>query len=104
MKLKSEFNIVQKFFISNSKNNGHFICREVKKYIALNDILKKNYEEIVERYADVIGHQNPKQRIKHVIRLKDKNYELEQVCGIVPLFGIFVISSLAFCFLSILYW
>ncbi|XP_025988311.1 hyaluronan mediated motility receptor isoform X1 [Solenopsis invicta] len=51
---------------------------EVKKFITLNEVLKKDYKEIVEKYADVIGHQNPKQRIKHVIRLKDKNYELEQ--------------------------
>lgn len=79
-------------------------CREITKYIALNEDLKKNYTEIIEQYADAIGHQNPKQRIKHVIRLKDKNYELEQVCGIVPLYAIFFfIFSLAFCFLSILY-
>ncbi|XP_070526212.1 restin homolog isoform X3 [Cardiocondyla obscurior] len=50
----------------------------VAKYVALNDDLKKNYADIIEQYADVIGHHNPKQRIKHVIRLKDKNYELEQ--------------------------
>jgi len=87
------------------KNNDYFIlCREIKKLVTLNEVLKKDYKEIVEKYADIIGHQNPKQRIKHVIRLKDKNYELEQVCGIIPLFAIFVISSLAFCFLSILYW
>ncbi|XP_012522875.1 hyaluronan mediated motility receptor isoform X2 [Monomorium pharaonis] len=51
---------------------------EVKKLITSNEILEKDYKEIVEKYADVIGHQNPKQRIKHVIQLKDKNYELEQ--------------------------
>ncbi|KAL6252244.1 hypothetical protein P5V15_014785 [Pogonomyrmex californicus] len=51
---------------------------EVKKYITLSDDLKKDYEEFAERCADIIGHQNPKQRIKHVVRLKDKNCELEQ--------------------------
>ncbi|XP_018405009.1 PREDICTED: hyaluronan mediated motility receptor-like isoform X2 [Cyphomyrmex costatus] len=51
---------------------------EIKKLVTMNEVLKKDYKEIIEKYADVIGHQNPKQRIKHVIRLKDKNYELEQ--------------------------
>ncbi|KYN40272.1 Laminin subunit alpha-3 [Trachymyrmex septentrionalis] len=51
---------------------------EIKKLITVNEVLKKEYKEVIEKYADVIGHQNPKQRIKHVIRLKDKNYELEQ--------------------------
>ncbi|XP_011698345.1 PREDICTED: hyaluronan mediated motility receptor-like isoform X2 [Wasmannia auropunctata] len=51
---------------------------EIKKLVTLNEIITKDYKEIVEKYADVIGHQNPKQRIKHVIQLKDKNYELEQ--------------------------
>ncbi|KMQ91822.1 hyaluronan mediated motility receptor [Lasius niger] len=51
---------------------------EVKKIKELNNDLKKDYEEISEKYAEVIGHQNPKQRIKHVTHLKDKNYHLEQ--------------------------
>ncbi|XP_012063941.1 PREDICTED: hyaluronan mediated motility receptor-like [Atta cephalotes] len=51
---------------------------EIKKLVTMNEVLKKEYKEVIEKYADVIGHQNPKQRIKHVIRLKDKNYELEQ--------------------------
>lgn len=88
----------------NLKNNDYFIlCREIKKLVTMNEVLMKEYKEVIEKYADVIGHQNPKQRIKHVIRLKNKNYELEQVCGIIPLFAIFVISSLAFCFLSVRY-
>lgn len=55
------------------------LYREVKKIKELNNDLKKDYEEISEKYAEVIGHQNPKQRIKHVTHLKDKNYHLEQV-------------------------
>lgn len=75
--------------------------REITKYAAMNEDLKKSYAEIIEQYADVIGHQNPKQRIKHVIRLKDKNHELEQVCDISPPYIIFI--SLIFYFLSVLY-
>ncbi|XP_018362996.1 PREDICTED: hyaluronan mediated motility receptor-like isoform X1 [Trachymyrmex cornetzi] len=51
---------------------------EIKKLDLMNEVLQKEYKEVIEKYVDVIGHQNPKQRIKHVIRLKDKNYELEQ--------------------------
>ncbi|XP_018309470.1 hyaluronan mediated motility receptor isoform X2 [Mycetomoellerius zeteki] len=51
---------------------------EIKKLVTMNEVLMKEYKEVIEKYADVIGHQNPKQRIKHVIRLKNKNYELEQ--------------------------
>ncbi|KAL6448407.1 hypothetical protein ACFW04_000378 [Cataglyphis niger] len=51
---------------------------EVKRIIKLYDHLKKDYEEISDKYAEIIGHQNPKQRIKHVTHLKEKNYHLEQ--------------------------
>ncbi|XP_011877412.1 PREDICTED: hyaluronan mediated motility receptor-like isoform X3 [Vollenhovia emeryi] len=54
---------------------------EIAKFAILNEDLKKNYVEITEQYAEAIGHQNPKQRIKHVIRLKDKKCELEQSSG-----------------------
>lgn len=55
------------------------LYREVKRIIKLYDHLKKDYEEISDKYAEIIGHQNPKQRIKHVTHLKEKNYHLEQV-------------------------
>lgn len=55
----------------------------MKKVKELNSRLKNDYEEISEKYAEMIGHQNPKQRIKHVAQLKDKIYQLEQVCFVV---------------------
>lgn len=55
------------------------LYREVKKIIESNIHLKKDYEEISDKYAEIIGHQNPKQRIKHVTHLKEKIYHLEQV-------------------------
>ncbi|KAL0100996.1 hypothetical protein PUN28_019417 [Cardiocondyla obscurior] len=79
--------------LSNSKKRIK-LQRVVAKYVVLNDDFKKNYADIIEQYADVIGHHNPKQRIKHVIWLIDKNYELEQVCGI---------TALAICFFSVLH-
>ncbi|KAH0956184.1 hypothetical protein HN011_002950 [Eciton burchellii] len=51
---------------------------ETKRNIELNNRLKEDYEQISEKYAEVIGHQNPKQRIKHVTQLKNKIYQLEQ--------------------------
>ncbi|XP_012229058.1 putative leucine-rich repeat-containing protein DDB_G0290503 isoform X2 [Linepithema humile] len=51
---------------------------EVKRITELNNRLKKDYEEISEKYVDVIGHQNPKQRIKHVTQLKEKIIQQEQ--------------------------
>ncbi|XP_011151920.1 hyaluronan mediated motility receptor isoform X2 [Harpegnathos saltator] len=51
---------------------------ESKRIADLNGRLKKDFEEISAKYAEMIGHQNPKQKIKHVSQLKDKIYQLEQ--------------------------
>lgn len=53
--------------------------REVKKLLQQYTRLMDDHEEISEKYAQVIGHQNHKQRIKHVSQLKDKINQLEQV-------------------------
>ncbi|XP_076245457.1 uncharacterized protein LOC143185990 [Calliopsis andreniformis] len=51
---------------------------EVKKLIEYNEQLRKDHEEISEKYAELVGHQNHRQRIKHVSQLKDKINQLEQ--------------------------
>ncbi|CAK9832863.1 Laminin subunit alpha-2 [Anthophora retusa] len=51
---------------------------EVKKLTEHNERLKKDYQEISEKYAEVVGHHNHRQRIKHVSQLKDKINHLEQ--------------------------
>ncbi|XP_046838595.1 hyaluronan mediated motility receptor-like isoform X2 [Vespa crabro] len=51
---------------------------EVKTLTESNDRLQKEYEDINEKYAEIVGHQNHKQRIKHVSQLKEKIYRLEQ--------------------------
>ncbi|XP_076383328.1 uncharacterized protein LOC117228356 isoform X2 [Megalopta genalis] len=50
---------------------------EIRKLLEYNARLKKDHEEISEKYAELIGHQNHKQRIKHVSQLKDKITQLE---------------------------
>ncbi|PBC30764.1 hypothetical protein APICC_04551 [Apis cerana cerana] len=54
------------------------IEEEVKKLSKYNEQLLKDYKEIHEKYAEIVGHQNHKQRIKHVSQLKDKINQLEQ--------------------------
>lgn len=56
-----------------------YLFREVKKLSKYNEQLLKDYKEIHEKYAEIVGHQNHKQRIKHVSQLKDKINQLEQV-------------------------
>ncbi|XP_076301105.1 uncharacterized protein LOC143219138 isoform X2 [Lasioglossum baleicum] len=51
---------------------------EVQKLLEYNARLKKDHDEISEQYAELIGHQNHKQRIKHVSQLKDKINQLEK--------------------------
>ncbi|KZC15099.1 hypothetical protein WN55_05941 [Dufourea novaeangliae] len=51
---------------------------EVRKLREYNAHLKKDHEEMSEKYAELIGHQNHRQRIKHVSQLKDKINQLEE--------------------------
>ena len=40
-------------------------------------------EKLSKDYAKLLGHSNQKQKIKHVMKLKEENNELKQVCMIV---------------------
>ncbi|CAD1468961.1 unnamed protein product, partial [Heterotrigona itama] len=51
---------------------------EMEKLSKYNEQLLKDYQEIHEKYAEVVGHHNHRQRIKHVSQLKDKINQLEQ--------------------------
>lgn len=51
---------------------------EAKKLSEYNERLVKDHQEISEKYAEVVGHHNHRQRIKHVSQLKDKINQLEQ--------------------------
>ncbi|XP_043265553.1 hyaluronan mediated motility receptor-like [Colletes gigas] len=51
---------------------------KIKVLLEYNERLAKDYQEISDKYAELIGHQNHKQRIKHVSHLKDKINQLKQ--------------------------
>ncbi|OAD52380.1 Laminin subunit alpha-2 [Eufriesea mexicana] len=51
---------------------------EMKTLSKYNQQLLKDYQEIREKYVEVVDHHNHQQRIKHVSQLKDKISQLEQ--------------------------
>lgn len=40
-------------------------------------------EKLSREYAKLLGHQNQKQKIRHVLKLKEENNNLKQVCKLV---------------------
>lgn len=42
--------------------------------------LEMDLEEMTNKYTNLLGHQNNKQKIKHVIDLKMQNNTLKEVC------------------------
>lgn len=40
---------------------------------------QEELNKLSDAYASLLGHQNQKQKIKHVIKLKDENISLKQV-------------------------
>lgn len=53
--------------------------------------LEGELKDISQKYADLAGHQNNKQKIKHLSDLKHKNEEISQVFW--NLLNIFYINS-----------
>lgn len=45
-------------------------------------------KELAQRYAQVLGHQNHKQKIHHVVKLKEQNLDLKKVLH--PLFSVYM--------------
>ena len=69
-----------------------FICLVQQEQLAAFDMEKqillgksKNAEREIEslsaEYAKLLGHQNQKQKIHHVLKLKEENVTLKQVCS-----------------------
>lgn len=36
--------------------------------------------QLGRKYAELLGHQNQKQKIRHVVKIKEENLGLKQVC------------------------
>ncbi|XP_020278208.1 myosin-2 heavy chain-like isoform X2 [Pseudomyrmex gracilis] len=70
-----EYEIAQLF--AKEKSRREEAEEEVARVTELNNRLKK-YEEIHEQNAAILGHQNNKQKNKHVTQLKEKNMSLEK--------------------------
>ena len=40
---------------------------------------EEEMQKLKQNYCDLLGHQNKKQKIKHIIKLKDENTALRKV-------------------------
>ena len=40
---------------------------------------EEEMEKMKKNYCDLLGHQNKKQKIKHIVKLKDENTALRKV-------------------------
>lgn len=55
---------------------------EAEKNALLNEhgAAQEELNKLSDAYAKLLGHQNQKQKIKHVMKLKEDNTHLKQVC------------------------
>jgi len=67
----------------------HCFCRQeqLKQYEAEKQLLlgkSENAEQEIEvlsrEYAKLLGHQNQKQKIHHILKIKEENLGLKKVC------------------------
>ncbi|XP_076630472.1 uncharacterized protein LOC143346343 [Colletes latitarsis] len=64
--------------LEEEKTSREAADMKIKVLLEYNKRLAKDYQEISDKYAELIGHQNHRQRIKHVSHLKDKINQLKQ--------------------------
>lgn len=57
---------------------------EAEKQALLNEhgAAQEQLNNLRDSYAKLLGHQNLKQKIKHVVKLKDENSNLKSVCKV----------------------
>ena len=57
---------------------------EAEKQALLNEhgAAQEQLNNLRDSYAKLLGHQNLKQKIKHVVKLKDENSNLKSVCQV----------------------
>lgn len=47
--------------------------------LGMNKDTQAEMERLGRNYAQLLGHQNQKQKIKHIVKIKDENYALKKV-------------------------
>ena len=52
---------------------------EKQSLLGRSEDAQRQMEKLSQQYAKLLGHQNQKQKIKHVIKLKDENTGLRVV-------------------------
>ncbi|XP_043266915.1 hyaluronan mediated motility receptor-like [Venturia canescens] len=78
---KEKVRIMQEQYEVRLKEERHrrqIADEESKKLSEDCENLRTSYHEVSEKYAEMIGHHNHKQRVKHLNQLKDKIIRLEQ--------------------------
>lgn len=67
------------------------IYKEINEFVSclfvdlgMNKDTQAEMERLGRNYAQLLGHQNQKQKIKHIVKIKDENYALKKV-GIIVL-------------------
>lgn len=59
------------------------------------EVAESEMRELGLRYAEILGHQNHKQKIKHMIKLKDEINELKKVGSCCIAIIVYIVSCMA---------
>lgn len=65
--------------VSPPKEQLNAFAAERNALLNENGVNQEELNKLADAYARLLGHQNQKQKIKHVMKLKDENISLKQV-------------------------
>ena len=60
-------------------NIGFYFCSVCLCFSGRSQATEEEMQKLKQNYCDLLGHQNKKQKIKHIIKLKDENTALRKV-------------------------
>lgn len=74
--------LVEKFLRYSNVFQQQLDAFEAEKNALLEEhgAAQEQLNKLSDAYAKLLGHQNMKQKIKHVMKLKEDNVHLKQVC------------------------
>lgn len=67
------------FFALHPQEQLNAFAAERNALLNENGANQEELNKLADAYARLLGHQNQKQKIKHVVKLKDENISLKQV-------------------------